>query len=103
MRPDLLPSISPDHPIRANPQRRRCLPHAHSQQGNNRVNSSTRFFTQHRVVIVGKRMADHRERVILQSVHAAHRLRCTHETVSDNGDCRNAKALCFDGVVQTAR
>jgi hypothetical protein len=61
------------------------------------------LLAQHGIVVVGDRMLYHRERIALQSVQAAHRLRGARKAVGDDRDGRDAEPLCFDRVVQTAR
>ena len=76
---------------------------ARSQQRNNLVDGGARFFAQHGIVVVRDRVADHRERVALQAVDFAHRLRGACEAVGDDSDGRDAEPLCLNRVVQTAR
>ena len=79
------------------------LPHPHGQQPHNLLDRQARLFAQRGLVVVGDRMIDHRERIVLQSIHRAYRLRGAREAVGDDGHRRNAKALGFNCVVQTAR
>ena len=69
----------------------------------NVLHRGSRLFSQCIVVVVGDRMADHCERITLQTVQVANRLGCAREPVGDDRYGRNAEPLRFNGVVQTAR
>ena len=76
---------------------------ARKQHGHDIAHCRARFLTQHRIVIVGDRMADDCERIAFQTVHIAHGFCGARETIGDDRDRRYAEPLGLDRVVQTAR
>lgn len=78
-------------------------PHPHRQQRHNLLDHQACLLTQRGIIVIGDRVVDHRERIILQSIHRAHRLRGAREAVGDDGYGGDAEALRFYRVVQTAR